>query len=435
MNPFLKRKNQDPARNQAGLKLKVFGVGGAGCKIAEHLENTGLGGAVDFYAINADMQALNDCGIENRFALGTKLTGGLGTGGDPDRGRAAALEDTEEIESICKGGDIVFVLAGLGGGTGTGAAPLIAATAKKLGALVLPFVTMPFDCEGERRAAQARAGIHELQKAADGVICLPNQKVFKLINDDTSLLETFKTTNEYVAQGIRAIWKLVNEAGLINIDFADLCTLVRGREANSSFATVEASGPQRVREAVDRLQNHPLLGEGTVLPDAEAVLVSLSGSSSLSMSEVDRLMELLGRSCEKAQIKMGATIDDSLEDRICVTVIAATKAKEPEVEAAPGEEPESRLTGATKDLGTHIFAGSTGQRTPVQSLEMEEEPVSTAAPVRAWRRRRKRSRNMNHPMLPLDMIPKTPFEKSEPTLHNGEDLDVPTFVRRGMILN
>lgn len=433
MNPFHKKPDEGAEADKPGLKLKVIGVGGAGCKIAEHLHSTNLGGDVDYFAVNADMQALNECGLAHKFALGSRLTGGLGTGGDPERGRAAALEDMEEIETICKGADIVFVLAGLGGGTGTGAAPLIAAAAKKLGALVLPFVTLPFDCEGDRRSEQATMGIRELQKSSDGVICLPNQKVFKLINDDTSLLETFKTTNEYVAEGIRAIWKTVNEAGLINVDFADLCSLVRGREANSSFATVEAAGPQRVREAVDRLLAHPLLGEGAVLPEAEAVLVSLCGSSSLSMAEVDRLMELLGRSCEKAQIKLGATIDDSLDERITVTVIAACKVKS--VAPEPAEEPESRLKGAASSLGINIFGGGTGDRGGPRPGPIEEEPVSTAAPVRAWRRRRSRNRGINHPMLPLDMIPKGPFEKSEPTLHNGEDLDVPTFVRRGMILN
>ncbi|MGB0582435.1 MAG: hypothetical protein ACPGVU_22310, partial [Limisphaerales bacterium] len=249
------------------------------------------------------------------------------------------------------------------------------------------------------------------------------------------VLDTFKSTNDYVSEGIRAIWKLVSETGFINLDFADLCNLVRGREANSSFATVEAAGSNRVRDLVDRLLAHPLLGEGSVLPEADSVLVSLCGSSSLSMSEVDRLMELLGRACEKTQIKLGATIDESLDDRIAVTVIAAHKVAEleaDEIEDVEEEEEPSRLKGAG-GLGINIFTGKPGERRPAEADE--EEPVSTAAPVRAWRRRRRRNRTLNHPMLPLDMMPKGPFENAEPTLHNGEDLDVPTFVRRGMILN
>ena len=247
-------------------------------------------------------------------------------------------------------------------------------------------VTLPFDCEGTRRRDQAAAGMAELQKSADGVICLPNQMVFKLINGNTTLVETFKTTNEYVAQGVRAIWKLVSEHGLINVDFADLCALIRGREANSSFATVEASGPHRVREAVDRLMEHPLLGEGEKLAGAEAVLVSLCGSSELSMSEVDRVMELLTRSCGDAQIKLGATIDDSMGDRISVTLVAASKPAT--TEPVPATEESSRLDGAGENgLGVSTFVGKPAERnnTPAPPAETEEEePTVTTPPVRAW---------------------------------------------------
>jgi len=432
---FFNKKQSDP-KNRASLRLRVIGLGGAGCHIAESLHSGGLGGDADFYAINADSQALEDCQIENKFALGSKVTGGLGTGGEPDRGRVAAMEDLEDLEALCKNCDLIFLVAGLGGGTGTGAAPLIAAAAKKAGALVLAVVTLPFDCEGTRRREQAAAGMKELQKTADGVICLPNQMVFKLINGKTTLVETFKTTNDYVAQGVRAIWKLVSETGLINVDFADLCALIRGREANSSFATVEASGPHRVRDAVDRLLNHPLLGEGETLPAAEAVLVSLCGSSELSMADVDRVMELLTRNCGNAQIKLGAAIDDSMGDRISVTLVAASKPKESEPSTPATVEP-SRLEGAGENgLGVSTFVGKPAERnSPVEvSQEEEEEPTVTTPPNRAWRTRRKRVR-VNHPQLPLDLIPKGRFEKSEPTVRNGEDLDVPTFVRRGLVMN
>lgn len=430
-------KKQPDAKSGASLKLRVIGLGGAGCHIAETLHGVGLGGDADFFAINADSQALEDCRVENKFALGSKVTGGLGTGGEPDRGRVAAMEDIEDLESLCKDCDLIFLIAGLGGGTGTGAAPLIAAAAKKAGALVLAVVTLPFDCEGTRRREQAAAGMHELQKTADGVICLPNQMVFKLINGKTTLVETFKTTNEYVAQGVRAIWKLVSETGLINVDFADLCALIRGREANSSFATVEASGPHRVRDAVDRLLNHPLLGEGETLPEAEAVLVSLCGSSDLSMADVDRVMELLTRNCGNAQIKLGAAVDDSMGDRISVTLVAASK---PKVTTPPTalEEEANRLDGAGDNgLSVSTFVGKPAERNSTAETPQEEEPEEptvTTPPVRAWRTRRKRVR-VNHPQLPLDLIPKGRFEKSEPTVRNGEDLDVPTFVRRGLVLN
>ena len=412
MNPFIGKKLGFVRSETKGLKLKVLGIGGAGCRIAEHLREDNLGGQVEVYAVGTDAQALGDCRVDRKFALGSQLTGGLGTGGEPDRGKAAAMEDIADIEEMFEGTDLVFLLAGLGGGTGTGAAPLIAATAKKAGALVITFVTMPFACEGRRREEQAHAGLHELHKSADGVVRLPNQQVFKIINEDTSLIETFKTTNEYVAQGVGAIWRMVNESGLINVDFADLCALIRGREVNSSFATVEAIGSNRAREVVDRLLEHPLLDDGKALEQAESVLVSVAGSSSLSMNEVNRLMELLGRSCESAKVKMGATIDDRLGERLTVTVVAATRFVPPE-EPADASEPV-----AGESHGGH----------------REVEPISTAAPVRAWRRRRRSNNRMNHPELLLVNKPDSPFTASEPTMHNGQDLDIPTFVRRGLAL-
>jgi cell division protein FtsZ len=420
MNPFIGKKLARP--ESKGLQLKVLGIGGAGCRIAEHLSEEQLGGQVEVYGVSADAQALGECRVERKFALGSQLTGGLGTGGEPDRGRAAAMEDTGDIETLFTGTDLVFILAGLGGGTGTGAAPFIAATAKKAGALVIAFVTMPFKCEGGRRDEQANAGLRELHKCADGVVRLPNQQVFKLINEDTSLIETFKTTNEYVAQGVGAIWRMVNESGLINVDFSDLCSMIRGREANSSFATVEAAGPNRVREVMDRLMAHPLLEDGRALGQAESVLVSVAGASSLSMTEVDRLMELLGRSCESAKIKMGATLDDRLGDRLTVTVVAASR-----FEPAPAK-PSDAPVGIAAEL-------EEGEMDSTESEDPDSEPLSTAAPVRAWRRRRRKNNRMNHPELSLVNKPENPFTASEPTMHNGQDLDIPTFVRRGLVLN
>jgi cell division protein FtsZ len=402
MNPFV-GNTKEVETGRKGLRLKVLGVGSAGCRIAEHLEAEGLGGQVEVFALNADAQALNECRVEKKFSIGAKLTGGLGTGGEPERGKAAAMEDIADLETVCGGADMVFVLAGLGGGTGTGAAPLIAATAKSLGALVVAFVTTPFSCEGKRREQQAAAGQRELRNAADGMVCLPNQQVFKLINEDTSLAETFKTTNEYVAKGVGAIWRMVSESGLIDVDFADLCSLLRGREVNSSFATVESSGPNRVRDAVDRLLAHPLLDDGLALEQAEALLVSVAGSSSLSMKEVNGLMEQLGRRCGSANVKMGATVNDAMGDRLSVTVIAANGATEPCLEEEPG------------------LAEGKG-----------DEPVSIAAPVGAWRRRK--ANRMAHPELNLHSRPNNPFTESEPTMRDGEDLDIPTFVRRGMVL-
>tara|TARA_Y100001934_G_scaffold160797_1_gene191831 strand:+ start:1100 stop:2368 length:1269 start_codon:yes stop_codon:yes gene_type:complete len=405
------------------LSLKVFGVGSAGCNIAEHLQKSGLSGA-EFIAVNTDSTVLSRNGVSHKMLVGRQTTGGLGAGGEADRGRSAIRENADDIEILCQNTDLVFVLAGLGGGTGTGAAPIIAARAKEAGALVICFVTLPFELEGRRKEEQAKEGLSDLKKSADGVICLPNQKVFKLIDESASLVDTFSTTNEYVAQGVRAIWKLVSETGELNVDFADLRSLIRSRHAQSSFATVEAGGSHRIRDAVDNLVKHPLLEEGKVLSHAEAVLVSISGASSLSMAELTRLTEQLHRHCEKAEVKIGANIDDTLGDQIIVTLIAANSEEEEET-IAPIEvqsAPAGSAIAESEALDTHVE-------------EQQEFPTAAPSPVgKSWRRRGKKNRAV-HPQLPLDMIPKGRFDKSEPTLYKGEDLDVPTFVRRGMTLS
>ncbi|MGK0197987.1 MAG: cell division protein FtsZ [Yoonia sp.] len=431
MNPENSETTRVPSAI-TGLSLKVFGLGTAGCNLADHLSGVGLSGA-EFFAMDSDAQSLSRCGIENRTLIGEQTTGGLGGGGDLERGRAAIREDVEvleEIDQICEGTDLVFILAGLGGGTGAGAAPIIAAKAKEAGALVIGFVTLPFDLEGRHKGQQAMEGLADLQKSADGVICLPNQMVFKLIDENTSLPETFKTTNDYVAHGVRAIWKLVAEPGKLNLGFADLRKLIHGQHSHSSFATVEAGGPQRIRDAAESLVAHPLLDDGKVLAEAETVLVSVCGSASISVAELTRLSEQLQRQCEQAEIKIGAIIDDSLGDQISVTLVAARRdsATDPEVSEL------SRVCG-DGDNGVPLTAltGPPGTR---NNSEPDEEPANAApSPVgKSWRRRGKRERSV-HPQLPLDMAPKGRFDKGEPTLYKGEDLDIPTFVRRGVPFN
>src|SRR5690349_19786055 len=222
-----------PVLKQA-FTIKVLGVGGAGCNAVNHLARESFTG-VSFAVMNTDAPALAQSPVATKLNLGAKTTRGLGAGGDPERGRAAADEDAAQIRALCDGADVVFVVAGMGGGTGTGASPVVARVAKETGALVLSIVMLPFDCEGVRRQRQALLGLHELKGVADGVICLPNQKVFKLIDEKTSLLEAFHLTNELVAQGVRGIWRLLFRPGLINVDFADLGAVTRGKHGESSL--------------------------------------------------------------------------------------------------------------------------------------------------------------------------------------------------------
>lgn len=438
-----------PVKKQ--LTIKVFGVGGCGGNVVSQIHGAGFAG-VQMIVLNTDSQALAQCPLPYKFNLGLKLNGGLGAGGDPERGRAAAEEDEARLRELCTGVDMVFICAGLGGGTGTGAGPVLARVAKECGALALAFVTLPFDCEGPKRMRQARQGLEEFKAAADGVICLPNQKVFKLIDENTSVIETFSTTNELLAQGVRGIWQLVTRPGFINLDFADLCAVVRDRHSESSFASAEATGPHRAKEVVEKLLANPLLDGGAALGEADALLVSLMGGPDLTMAEVNRVMEQINRHTDNAHLIMGAAIEEALGDRMTVTLVASrprSHAADMPKDVAPATpEPASApRTGSDFDLLGAAIATKPVTRTAIAEPEAEVERVAVSAadtmtdvalpaPVattRSWRSRKKAK--AVHPELQLETVTKGPFEHSEPTLRNGVDLDVPTFVRRGMPMN
>ena len=336
------------------------------------------------------------------------LSRGLGSGGDPERGRALADEQFSTLKSACEGANVIFILAGLGGGAGSGISPVLAKAAREAGALVLAFVTLPFDCEGNRREAQAQTALEQLKAAADGVICLPGQKVFKLIDENTSLVDTFNFSGGFLVEGVRGVWQLLTRPGLIQVHFSDLCTLLRDRHAENVFAFVEAAGAGRSREVVDKILAHPLLDEGRALADSDAVLVSLLAGKDLTMAEVNRVMEQVKRQCSHAQIIMGAAVDAELKGKLCVTVIAA-----------------KQNLAAAANFPTRV---ETRTGTPNATSQRD---VVIARPARARRSGAKAVQTQ----LPLTIVSKGRFDKSEPTLHHGEDLDVPTFLRRGVPLN
>ena len=424
------------------LTIRVLGVGGAGCNAVGHLAGVGLEG-VNFVALNTDAAALARSPVAQRFNLGTKSTRGLGAGGDPGRGRLAAEEDAAELKRICEQADVIFVVAGLGGGTGTGAGPVIARIAKQCGALVLGIVMLPFDCEGGRRQRQAQMGLQELKKVSDGVICLSNQRVFKLIDEKTSLLEAFRITNEFIAQGVRGIWQLLSRSGLINVDFADLCSVTEGRHSESTLVTAEARGESRGREVVERLMAHPLVEGGQELADASAVLVCIAGGGDLTLAEVNRIMEQVSRQCEQAHIILGAAIDPSMGDRLSVTLLASRGGLLTEPSPVTGTvsgigmaAPHSP-TGA--DLADHLMGPESGPRPaprflpppPILTPEQTERLLNQQNAARP----RRSGPKLRQSQLPLEIITRGRFEKSEPTIHKGQDLDVPTYIRRGVALN
>jgi cell division protein FtsZ len=432
MNPTPQKDPVAETPNK-NISVKVIGVGGAGLNVMELLLKTDLPG-VRFAAIETDTQALSASSSSERVHLETQLLRGLGTGGDPDRGRALAEEQLPKLKGLCEGTDVVFILAGLGGGAGTGISPVLARAAKETGALALGFVTIPFGCEGGHRQRLAQAGLAELKSCADGVICLPNQKVFTLIDENTSLLETFRIANNFLADGVRGVWRLLMHKGLIDIHFADLAALIRDRHAESSFAVAEAMGPTRSREVMDKLLAHPMLDGGHVLGESEAVLLSLIGGPDLTMAEVNRVMEQVNRQCEHAQVIMGAAIDAAFTERLAVTLIAARK----DPNRATGEPaPASRAEDLEQQLLPRSDSPRPGSRfvPPAPSLGSDQVQELLARQGRGGSRQRKSLTKSRQTQLPLEIVSKGRFDKSEPTIHKGEDLDVPTYIRRGVALN
>jgi len=431
------------------LTLKVFGVGGAGCNAVEQIAQREFVG-VEFVAVNTDVQALLDLSVGRVVPLGATLTRGLGAGGDPEVGRAAAEEDAEQLCQLCADAKVVVIVTGLGGGTGTGASPVLARAAKEAGALVLAIATLPFECEGARRRSQAQAGLEELKETADAVLCLPNQRVIKLIDENTSLIETFKITNDLLAQGLRGIWRLLARTGIINVDFADLCAVVRGQHAESSFACAEAQGEHRAREVVEMLLASPWLEGGTLLREAESVLVSIVAGSDLTMAEVNRVMSQINHACEYAHIIMGAAVEAELGDRLSVTVIAARQSEAGAADAVTaaavlreGDEARSKRTASetveASAFDSQFIEKNPPTRPPSRFVppppELGPEKKQQLLAQQKRRPYRKPGSKMRQGTLPLEIVSRGRFEKSEPTIYHGEDLDVPTYIRRGVPLN
>jgi cell division protein FtsZ len=408
------------------IRIKVCGVGGAGCNAADFIGESKPDG-VEFLLVNTDAQALAALTLPDKWVLGEKRARGLGTGGDPEMGRAAAEDDTERLRAFCEGADIIFILTGLGGGTGTGAAPVLARVARETGALVLGMATMPFDFEGGRRQRQAEAGLDQLKAAADAVICLPNQKLLKLLDEKTSVVEAFKISNKLMADGLDGIRRLLTQTGLINIDFADLCSVTKGRHVASAFATAEAGGEKRGEQVVEKLLAHPLLDGGQVFTESDAVLVSMAGGPDLTMSEINKVMEPIHRQCENAHLILGAVIDEALAGRLSVTLIASRHRAADSAAAAPPAVPAAMQfldPAATARPATRLV-------TPAPELTNEKKEQIYAR--QTGHSRKKFSRLQKE--LPLEIVFKGRFEKSEPTIRGGEDLDLPTYIRRGVALN
>lgn len=305
--------------NESFARIKVVGVGGAGCNAINRMITEGIQG-VDFVAINTDGQALMNCVAPQRVRIGDKLTKGLGAGGDPDKGAKAAEESSEEIYAVLKGADMVFVTAGMGGGTGTGAAPLVAQMAKEMGALTIGVVTRPFSFEGDRRRISAEGGISKMKEKADTLIVIPNDRVLQLVDKKATMQDAFILADSVLYQGVQGIAELISQHGLINVDFADVKAIM-GEGGAALMAIGRASGEDRAQKAAEEAMNNTLLD--VTIDGARGILFSITGSQSMTLHEVNVAAAIIKESAHPdVNLIFGATIDEEMGDEIRMTVIA-----------------------------------------------------------------------------------------------------------------
>jgi cell division protein FtsZ len=310
---------QDEQKN-SGAKIKVVGVGGGGCNAVNTMIKSGLQG-VEFIVANTDSQALAANLAPTKLQLGPDLTKGLGAGANPEVGRKAALDDYERISEILEGADMVFITAGMGGGTGTGAAPVIAKLSKELGALTVGVVSKPFIFEGRKRMKQANLGIKSLEESVDSLITIPNQRLLQIAGESLSLVETFKKADDVLLHAVQGISDLINNTGFINADFADVSTVMHNKGL-ALMGTGISEGPDRAVKAANEAISSPLL-EDITIDGATGIIVNITGNETLSMHEANEAMTLIMEAAdEDAEIIFGTVIDEDMGEEVKITVIA-----------------------------------------------------------------------------------------------------------------
>jgi cell division protein FtsZ len=300
-------------------KIQVVGVGGAGLNAVNRMIDAGIN-QVEFVAVNTDVQQLQVSDAETKIHIGRELTKGLGSGAEPNVGRKAADEAYDQIKHALRGSDMVFVTAGEGGGTGTGAAPIVARIAKELGALTVGIVTLPFKFEGTKRRGQAEMGVDELRKECDTTIVIPNDRLLEVLDKSTSMLDAFRIADDVLRQGVQGICDLITLPGLINLDFADVRTIMEGSGTALMGIGFSSGAENRAREAAERALRSPLID--TELRGARGILLSIAGGDDLSLLEVNEAAEVIrGTATDETQIIFGATIDERLTGQVWVTVV------------------------------------------------------------------------------------------------------------------
>jgi cell division protein FtsZ len=409
------------------VAIKLVGVGGAGANAVDRLKMENLE-RLQLAVINTDYQALASSPVQDKVLIGMSVTRGLGAGGDPELGREAAEADREKISAVVKDCDLVFLIAGMGGGTGSGAAPAVAEIAAETGALVIAFVTMPFSFEGGRRLKQAEEGLIALRKVCDAVIPLPNDILLQEAGENETVLDSFARADEWIGRGVKSIWSMLMKTGLINLDFATLRQAFQQRGGKTLFGLGEGAGENAAADAIESLKLCPLLHTPEFSRKADRLLVNIIGGTDLTLPKVNDLMSAIAEKFGRdSHIIMGAVIDEAMQQRLEICVLgtsdlnprsgltrrlAASAHKRP-----PLGRPETAATAAAPAPGLEQPAGEA--TLPAPGSKAEE--LAAAA-------------------LKLDqdefgfgeVESRGHFEKTDRNLFDGQDLDVPTYLRKGI---
>jgi cell division protein FtsZ len=433
-DPKIRISFNEEARNDA--KIKVIGVGGGGGNAVNRMIDAGVEG-IEFVVANTDLQALRMSHAPVKLQLGVKLTNGLGAGANPEVGRKAALEDSDKIIEALEGADMVFVTTGLGGGTGTGAAPIIASLASEMGALTVAVVTKPFSFEGKRRMQQAERGISELMESVDTTIVIPNEKLLA-VAENAGFFESFRIADDILRQGVQGISDIITIPGIINRDFADVKTIM-ARMGYAVMGTASASGAKRAIEAAQKSISSPLLEAGAI-DGARGILINITGSSSLKLAEVQQACSIIQSAAhDEANIIFGAVMDEKMKDSVKITVIA-TGFKE--IPTGRKRNQETRMSFAAQHEDAMEYADDFAQRDfipePVTNKIMSDTSEDHSFDDRSHRDHSQEDRSYVEEATPVAQAPDRSAEViALETMRNAmvnnfeqNDLDVPAFLRK-----
>lgn len=404
---------------EMSAKILVVGVGGSGCNAVSRMIDSKIRG-VDFVVINTDAQALHHSKANEKVHIGKNLTKGLGAGMNPEIGRQAAEENRDEIQEVLKGADMVFVTCGLGGGTGTGAAPIVAETAKELGALTIGVVTRPFSFEGAQRRAIAEEGLANLRDRVDSLITVPNDKLLSIIDKKTTLISAFRIVDDVLRQGVQGISDLITKTGIVNVDFADVRTIME--DSGSALMGIGiASGENRASEAAKAAINSPLLELS--IDGAKGVLINITGSSDLGMLEINEAANIVTESIDpNAKVIFGASVDDQIRKGEIQITVVATGFDEDRVN-------ETRA-GFVSRAGSMTVGKAIASREPQEAeTEPDEEEFSRAAFESTRRMVEQPTMIIDEKIQPRAVPLRT---ESKELVEESDDLEIPAFIRRKM---